>query len=96
VGEREPIRLLHVHSEHGYTDRPAHAMRDEPEAVPASYQRRLASSVTASPGRAVARMARRHRPPCITGSDFLMDGGVTASYFYGELAPSEPTLSSDS
>jgi NAD(P)-dependent dehydrogenase (short-subunit alcohol dehydrogenase family) len=25
----------------------------------------------------------------ITGSDFLMDGGVTASYFYGELAPGE-------
>jgi NAD(P)-dependent dehydrogenase (short-subunit alcohol dehydrogenase family) len=24
----------------------------------------------------------------ITGSDFLMDGGVTASYFYGELRPS--------
>jgi NAD(P)-dependent dehydrogenase (short-subunit alcohol dehydrogenase family) len=23
----------------------------------------------------------------MTGSDFLMDGGVTASYFYGELAP---------
>jgi NAD(P)-dependent dehydrogenase (short-subunit alcohol dehydrogenase family) len=23
----------------------------------------------------------------ITGSDFLMDGGVTASYFYGELSP---------
>ena len=23
----------------------------------------------------------------ITGSDFLMDGGVTASYFYGERAP---------
>lgn len=23
----------------------------------------------------------------ITGSDFLMDGGVTASYRYGELAP---------
>jgi NAD(P)-dependent dehydrogenase (short-subunit alcohol dehydrogenase family) len=23
----------------------------------------------------------------ITGSDFLMDGGVTASYFYGEFAP---------
>ena len=22
-----------------------------------------------------------------TGSDFLIDGGVTASYFYGELAP---------
>ena len=25
----------------------------------------------------------------ITGSDFLMDGGVTASYFYGELAPQQ-------
>jgi len=25
----------------------------------------------------------------ITGSDFLMDGGVTASWFYGELAPSQ-------
>ena len=24
---------------------------------------------------------------CITGSDILMDGGVTASFFYGELAP---------
>ena len=23
----------------------------------------------------------------ITGSDFLMDGGVTASYWYGELSP---------
>jgi NAD(P)-dependent dehydrogenase (short-subunit alcohol dehydrogenase family) len=23
----------------------------------------------------------------ISGSDFLIDGGVTASYFYGELAP---------
>jgi hypothetical protein len=23
----------------------------------------------------------------ITGSAFLMDGGVTATYFYGELAP---------
>lgn len=23
----------------------------------------------------------------ITGSDFLMDGGVTASHWYGELAP---------
>ena len=23
----------------------------------------------------------------ITGSDFLMDGGVTSSYWYGELAP---------
>jgi NAD(P)-dependent dehydrogenase (short-subunit alcohol dehydrogenase family) len=27
----------------------------------------------------------------ITGSDFLMDGGVTASYWYGELAPQGET-----
>jgi NAD(P)-dependent dehydrogenase (short-subunit alcohol dehydrogenase family) len=27
----------------------------------------------------------------ITGSDFLMDGGVTASYFFGELAPKSAT-----
>jgi hypothetical protein len=25
----------------------------------------------------------------ITGSDFLMDGGVTAAYWYGELAPKQ-------
>ena len=29
----------------------------------------------------------------ITGSDFLMDGGVTASYWYGELAPKSSTVS---
>jgi hypothetical protein len=28
----------------------------------------------------------------ITGSDVLMDGGVTASYFYGELAPGASDL----
>jgi hypothetical protein len=27
----------------------------------------------------------------ITGSDFLMDGGVTASYFYGDLAHIDET-----
>lgn len=27
----------------------------------------------------------------VTGSDFLLDGGVTASYFYGPLAPEQPT-----
>jgi hypothetical protein len=25
----------------------------------------------------------------ITGSDFLMDGGVTASYWFGDLAPKQ-------
>jgi hypothetical protein len=27
----------------------------------------------------------------ITGSDFLIDGGVTAAYFYGNLAPTSDT-----
>ena len=27
----------------------------------------------------------------ITGSDFLIDGGVTATYFYGDLQPSPPS-----
>ena len=26
----------------------------------------------------------------ITGSDFLMDGGVTAAYWFGDLAPARP------
>jgi hypothetical protein len=34
-------RLLHVRSEHAYTDNPARALRDEPEAVSADYQARL-------------------------------------------------------
>jgi hypothetical protein len=25
----------------------------------------------------------------ITGSDFLIDGGVTAAYWYGDLAPDQ-------
>jgi hypothetical protein len=34
-------RLLHRRSQYGYTDRPGDALRGEPEAVPASYQRQL-------------------------------------------------------
>lgn len=34
-------RLLHVHSEHGYTGRTFDAMPHEPEAVSAAYQRHL-------------------------------------------------------
>ena len=30
----------------------------------------------------------------ITGSDFLMDGGVTAAFRFGDLAPSSTRLSS--
>jgi NAD(P)-dependent dehydrogenase (short-subunit alcohol dehydrogenase family) len=36
---------------------------------------------------AVAPLLMGSKGRFITGSDFLMDGGVTASYFYGELAP---------
>lgn len=35
----------------------------------------------------VAALLMGHDGAFITGSDFLMDGGVTASYWYGELAP---------
>ena len=33
------------------------------------------------------RNRRRFKPAIRTGIDFLMDGGVTAAYWYGELAP---------
>jgi NAD(P)-dependent dehydrogenase (short-subunit alcohol dehydrogenase family) len=36
---------------------------------------------------AVAALLMGPEGTFITGSDFLMDGGVTASYWYGELAP---------
>lgn len=35
----------------------------------------------------VAELLMGQNGAFITGSDFLMDGGVTAAYFYGELAP---------
>lgn len=38
---QELPRLLHARSEHGYTDNPVHALRDEPEAVTSAYQRYL-------------------------------------------------------
>ena len=59
-------------------------------------RRRLPAHDRAVPGRA-RRHPRRGRHvgallmgpdgAFITGSDFLMDGGVTASYWFGELAP---------
>ena len=36
---------------------------------------------------ALGALLMGHDGAFITGSDFLMDGGVTAAYFYGELAP---------
>jgi hypothetical protein len=38
-------------------------------------------------GRNLRRAPQGPEGAFITGSDFLMDGGVTASSFYGELAP---------
>lgn len=38
-------------------------------------------------GRRGARVNTISDGAFITGSDFLMDGGVTAAYFYGDLAP---------
>ena len=35
----------------------------------------------------VAELIMTERGAFITGSDFLVDGGATASYFYGPLQP---------
>jgi NAD(P)-dependent dehydrogenase (short-subunit alcohol dehydrogenase family) len=56
------------------------------------YRRMLALSAAGRAGTPdeVANVAALLMGPdgsFITGSDFLMDGGVTASYWYGELAP---------
>ena len=58
----------------------------------AGYQRMIESSVAKRAGTPdeVANLAALVMGPdgaFITGSDFLMDGGVTATYWYGELAP---------
>ncbi len=35
----------------------------------------------------VAKLLMRPQGAFITGAEFLIDGGVTASYFYGPLNP---------
>ena len=37
----------------------------------------------------VAELLMSDRSAFITGTDFLIDGGATASYFYGPLRPTE-------
>lgn len=44
-------------------------------------------SLTPDEVAAVADLLMSDRGAFITGSDFLIDGGVTASYWYGDLAP---------
>lgn len=58
------------------------------------YRRMLALSPVGRPGTPdevanVAALLMGREGAFITGSDFLMDGGVTASYRYGDLAPSD-------
>ena len=56
------------------------------------YKNMFAKCPAGRPGTAdevanVAELLMSDRGAFITGSDFLMDGGATASYFYGELRP---------
>ena len=53
------------------------------------YKEMFAKSPAGRPGTAdevanVAELLLSERAAFITGSDFLMDGGATASFFYGE------------
>lgn len=56
------------------------------------YRRMIEVSAAGRPGTpdevaTVARLLMGSDGGFITGSDFLMDGGVTAAYWYGDLAP---------
>jgi NAD(P)-dependent dehydrogenase (short-subunit alcohol dehydrogenase family) len=56
-----------------------------------SYRKMIAASAVGRAGTPdevanVAALLMSHEGAFITGSDFLMDGGVTAAYFYGALA----------
>ena len=56
------------------------------------YKNMFAKCPAGRPGTAdevanVAELLMSHKGSFITGSDFLIDGGATASYFYGPLKP---------
>ena len=58
------------------------------------YKNMFAKCPAGRPGTAdevanVAELLMSERGAFITGADFLVDGGATASYFYGALRPSE-------
>jgi NAD(P)-dependent dehydrogenase (short-subunit alcohol dehydrogenase family) len=65
------------------------------EGVPFLYTRTLTAGAQSPVGRAgtpdevgaVGALLMGSDGAFITGSDFLMDGGVTASFFFGDLAP---------
>ena len=56
------------------------------------YKNMFAKCPAGRPGTAyevanVAELLMSHQGAFITGADFLIDGGATASYFYGPLKP---------
>ena len=58
------------------------------------YKNMFANCPAGRPGTAdevanVAELLMSDKGAFITGSDFLIDGGATASYFYGPLKPKE-------
>lgn len=58
------------------------------------YKNMFAKSPAGRPGTAdeianVAELLMSHQGAFITGADFLIDGGATASFFYGPLKPNE-------
>lgn len=58
------------------------------------YKNMFANSPAGRPGTAdeianVAELLMSHQGAFITGADFLIDGGATASFFYGPLRPKE-------
>lgn len=58
------------------------------------YKNMLANCPAGRPGTAdevanVAELLMSEKAAFITGSDFLIDGGATASYFYGPLKPAD-------
>ena len=60
------------------------------------YKNMFAKSPAGRPGTAdevadVAELLMSERAQFITGSTFLIDGGATASYFYGPLNPNAET-----
>jgi NAD(P)-dependent dehydrogenase (short-subunit alcohol dehydrogenase family) len=64
------------------------------------YKNMFAKCPAGRPGTAdeiagVAELLMSNQGAFITGADFLIDGGATASFFYGALAPKEKGLNDD-
>lgn len=51
------------------------------------YQHRIDPNVAPDEVANVAELLMSDKGAFITGADFLVDGGATASYFYGPLKP---------